>query len=886
MTSKNEDRTAPQSGAPTLSTPGSPHPSESDLRSESSGGDGELSAGYLIGGRFRIVGQLGSGGMGEVYRADDLELGSSVALKFLPLALASDTVRLEHLRNEVRVARQVAHPNVCQVYDIGDADGRPFLSMEYIDGEDLASLLRRIGRLPRDKAIELAGEICAGIAAAHELGVVHRDLKPANIMIDGRGRARVADFGLASALGESAHGRDLMAGTPIYMAPEQLAGAGASNRTDIYALGLVLYEIFTGRRAHDATTLAELKEQHTSSTPPTNPSALVDGLDPAVERVIMNCLAIEPEDRPPSVLSVMASLPGGDPLAAMLKAGEMPSPELVAASGRRGSLSPKRATQLAAIALAGIALSLWLFGRPSFGDVIGGVLPPEVLSHRAESLLADLGHGIEIADSAWGNDLDWELIPRFASGSPAERRELFRSDSKPPLRFWYRTSPEPMIPWNVSLPGLYAGNIVSPIDPPLTTPGMAFVRLGPRGNLLELRVASNPSSAHGAPPTHEAMIATVIQAAELDPSGIEEFTWTGTPQMPGSSTSAWRVTDRQAEVPPRVIVVTMAAGLPVWVKVTPSTAPMIDGRPTRAQDDLSLVFFGFFIGGALLAMHNFRLGQWDRRGSVRLATAAFILCLASELIGSHHSLDPIAEVRGFFAGVAYAATRGLMTWLLYVAIEPFIRKLHPRSLVSWSRLLSGRVTDPAVGRDVLVGLAVWATQNIALGVWIAARGSFGADLPYWAFVGGQTPLDTATFLAITLRLSVVSVGSALGFLLVYVVLRRLCGGLTQLAPIFLWIGTFLFFSSTYLSGLETVDQVAYGIISATGVTYLAFRHGLLTLAVNSFIANAIMFVIPTLDPTDWYFASTAIFVALVAGLTVFGVRVTCVPRTELRGYEA
>ena len=116
----------------------------------------------MIAGRFRIVGRIGSGGMGDVYRADDHELGTSVALKFLPIELAGDPVRLARLRNEVRVARQVAHPNVCRVYDIGDADGRPFLSMEFIDGEDLASLLRRIGRLPKDKAIELAREICAG----------------------------------------------------------------------------------------------------------------------------------------------------------------------------------------------------------------------------------------------------------------------------------------------------------------------------------------------------------------------------------------------------------------------------------------------------------------------------------------------------------------------------------------------------------------------------------------------------------------------------------------------------------------------------------------------------------------------------------------------------
>ncbi|MFQ5463178.1 MAG: serine/threonine-protein kinase [Phycisphaerae bacterium] len=167
--------------------------------------------------RYRIVGLLGKGGMGEVYRADDLKLRQSVALKFLPAALSKDSRRLERFHHEVRVARQVSHPNVCRVYDIGEAEGQPFISMEYVDGEDLASLLRRIGRLPQDKVLQIARQICAGLAAAHDKGVLHRDLKPHNVMIDGRGRVRVTDFGLAGFVEDFA-GRDVAAGTPAYMA--------------------------------------------------------------------------------------------------------------------------------------------------------------------------------------------------------------------------------------------------------------------------------------------------------------------------------------------------------------------------------------------------------------------------------------------------------------------------------------------------------------------------------------------------------------------------------------------------------------------------------------------------------------------------------------------
>src|SRR5258706_4309537 len=159
--------------------------------------DARFVPGEILADRYRIVGLLGKGGMGEVYRADDLKLGQPVALKFLPDHLLSDGAALARFHREVRVARQVSHKNVCRVYDIGEIDGRHFLSMEFIKGEELASLLRRIGRLPQDKAIQLARQICAGLAAAHDAGVLHRDLKPANIMIDGEGNARVLDFGLA-----------------------------------------------------------------------------------------------------------------------------------------------------------------------------------------------------------------------------------------------------------------------------------------------------------------------------------------------------------------------------------------------------------------------------------------------------------------------------------------------------------------------------------------------------------------------------------------------------------------------------------------------------------------------------------------------------------------
>src|SRR5262245_60612948 len=234
-------------------------------------GSARFAPGAIIAGRYRLVALLGKGGMGEVYRADDLTLDQPLALKFLPDGVAADAQHLAQFHNELRTARQVSHRNVVRLYDLGEADGRRFLTMEYVDGEDLASLLRRIGRFPQDRALAIARQLCAGVAAAHDRGVIHRDLKPHNVMIDGDGDVRITDFGIATAAADAG---GEFAGTPQYMAPEQLRGSAASVKSDIYALGLILFEVFTGRRVHDAKTIGELKALHDTGHI-TTPSSVV-----------------------------------------------------------------------------------------------------------------------------------------------------------------------------------------------------------------------------------------------------------------------------------------------------------------------------------------------------------------------------------------------------------------------------------------------------------------------------------------------------------------------------------------------------------------------------------------------------------------------------------
>ncbi len=373
--------------------------------------------GTVVADRYRVVGLLGRGGMGEVYRADDLKLGQPVALKFLPAGLERDQARLNRFLGEVRMSLRVTHPNVCRVYDIGDVDGEHFISMEYVDGEDLASLVRRIGRLPQDKAVEMARQLCAGLHAAHEEGILHRDLKPANVMLDGRGRIKITDFGLAG-LQESFKGADIGVGTPAYMAPEQISSREVTARSDIYALGLVLYELFTGKRAFSGRTPAELARAH-RDTPPTSPSSIITDLDATVESVILRCLEKDPLKRPPSALAVSAALPGGDPLAAALAAGETPSPEMVAEAGQNEGLNPMVAGACLTAFAIGLVLYLFTASRTQVTALTPLPNSPEVLVNEARELLARIGYELPPGDRTFG--FIWDACAAGCRGAHRDR---------------------------------------------------------------------------------------------------------------------------------------------------------------------------------------------------------------------------------------------------------------------------------------------------------------------------------------------------------------------------------------------------------------------------------------------------------------------------------
>ena len=243
--------------------------------------------------RYEVLGEVGRGGMGVVYRAHDRETDEVIALKALRPELAADTSLLERFKRELRMARRITHKNVCRVYDLHRSSALCFVTMEFVEGENLRSVLLRRGALGLEEGINAARQICAALREAHKQGIVHRDLKPENVMLDRFGTVKVMDFGIARSVGTDSTITVGTVGTPAYMAPEQAEGRAVDPRTDIYALGLVLYEVFTGVVAFTADTPIALvwKQVH---EPPVHPRDLEPSLPPTLEKAILKCLEKDP----------------------------------------------------------------------------------------------------------------------------------------------------------------------------------------------------------------------------------------------------------------------------------------------------------------------------------------------------------------------------------------------------------------------------------------------------------------------------------------------------------------------------------------------------------------------------------------------------------------
>ena len=257
----------------------------------------ELTTGATFAGRYQIIEELGKGGMGKVYKVHDTKIKEKIALKLIKPEIAKDKKTIERFSNELRLTRKIRHKNVCQMFDLGEDQGTQFITMEYVPGEDLRSSIRRFGQLPIGKSISIAKQICEGLAEAHRLGVVHRDLKSNNIMIDKEGNVRIMDFGIARSLeAKGITGAGVMIGTPEYMSPEQIEGKEVDQRSDIYSLGVILYEMVTGRVPFEGDAPFTIGMKHKGEMPQ-NPKEFNTQIPDDLIPVILKCLEKEKEKR-------------------------------------------------------------------------------------------------------------------------------------------------------------------------------------------------------------------------------------------------------------------------------------------------------------------------------------------------------------------------------------------------------------------------------------------------------------------------------------------------------------------------------------------------------------------------------------------------------------
>jgi len=776
--------------------------------------DTRFTPGTVLLNRYRVISLLGRGGMGEVYRAEDMKLGQQVALKFVPREFASNPSVLKHLVSEVRIGREVAHPNVCRLYDIVEFEGDHFIAMQYVDGEDLASLLRRIGRLPVEKAIDIARDLCAGLAAAHDKGVIHRDLKPANVMIDGKGRAHITDFGLAIA--SSDQQKHVIAGTPVYMAPEQLSGEQVTPSSDLYALGLILFEILTGKRMYDGASVTQIAHQHLQPKPRLTSS--VRDVPAAIDAIVMRCLEEEPANRPSSARHVLAALPGGDALEAAMAAGETPSPEMVAAAQKTGELPVHIAAGAVVLLIAMLIGVATLAPRTTLFSADRLRKTPEALSDRAEEIVHAAG----------------------VTGDPVDRDGFFfdRKDSasakiadRDRLAFIYRRS---SVPLSTSNPVM----VVRTDDPPLAYAKSASVRFASDGRLETLQVVPDESN-------HVASIDDLFRAAGFDRRQFHPVAPQIAPQAGADQRMAW---DGAAHIEAATY-----RGEVVWFDVNPrGVAP-----PSVAISGVGGIVFTFMfvstlLGGVFFGVRNLRRGRTDLRGGLR--AAIFILCttLASLFLGAHLTL--VSSGRHVTDLISQAAIDAITFFMMYLATEPYLRRFWPMPLVSWQRFIDGQWRDSLVGRDAGSGflLGIFSLLQMRLLLLFAHNGPPPTSSGFLSSLGSGSRA-----LAWILHVPAEGLNYALAAMFGVLIGRLFIKRPYLYLPIFVLMLTA---AMSPKSGNQMIDVVS-GMVNAVLMLYALHRGGLLMVAASWSAYHVFQGLALTLDWGAWY-GGMAMFTAL------------------------
>lgn len=813
---------------------------------------GQLDPGTMVSGRYTIVDLIGRGGMGIVYQAHDTVLNIQVALKFFH---STSTQSINRLLNEVRLARRVTHPYVCQVFDVSEDRGRHFIVMEHVRGEDLATLLRRIGRIPQDKVLVLAQQLCQGLAAAHAKGICHRDLKPANIMIDHAGDIKIMDFGIAASR-EIDDPAALAGGTPAYMAPEQLASAGSySEQSDVYAVGLVLYEALTGHPAFQAKTIYQLAGMMTKQRPEP-PSKLVPGIDMAVDRAIMSAIEPIPAHRPASALHLATMFPGVDALRMAGQAGVTPPADLVAGAPVGTSIHGKSLI-FNVLGLCAIMLAIWLTSDWNSTSIPHTTEPPAIMIEQAKNILDMAGYDetARVADYGYVND----------PTEPVRDQNLL---------FWYQrvymTDPPEMTKWMVHRTAEMREDARLPA---MEVFGVACVMLRFDRTVRHFQIATMY-------PLED------VKAAERPP----EPDWTQWFQAAGLNESRFRADALTS-------VTVLADRNRHWVEegcddVTQCRevhAASLTGRPTyfSLQNDIDkattlneelkaiqiqqfwvyLPFqFGLFLIALVLAVLHIRRKKCDLRGSFKLVMLLMITTLLVWIFRFGHVMHPSEIFAGWYYDLIILGP--LFVWVFYVGFEPLARRHVPHVLIDWNKMLRLRWRDPGIGKSLFAGALGGAVATLASRVdsKIAAwQGFVSIDAGMTASVV-DSALKLRYVIARCLSLIPTSVTFAIVGLFFFTIIRslihrdRVAAGVFALSYGLLW-GVFGYQSPwSFIILAPIVGVLSYVILA---------RRGLLATMTAFWVVFAIEAFPMTTDMLAWYAIPglTGLILAFAIGLT-------------------
>jgi len=592
----------------------------------------------------------------------------------------------------------------------------------------------------------------------------------------------------------------------------------------------------------------------------------VKDLNPVIERVILRCLETEPSARPATVLSVAAALPGGDPLAAALAAGETPSPQMVAASGETAGLRPRLAVACLASVLLGLGLVTFLGIHYSGLEKMRLELTPEVLRHKAREIIAQLGYPEKPLDSAFDlqNDSDFqEYVEKNDKPHPNWDAVLAARPSV--LRFWYRQSPDDMVAEGFRDQLLNPG-IVTRDDPPTVLSGMINVELDPQGRLTYFQaIPPQKESASGQSAAFDWNV--LFAAAGLDAAQFQKAEPMWNSLASSDARMAWTGTWPGTTRPLRVEAASWH-GKPVffaligdWTKPDRMKTEQSPGKKVRQILTIVLIV-GFFFGVIRVARLNYRQGRGDREGALRLACVMFALEILLWLCRGH--LVPSIDTLGvFIIAVSTALFVSGTTWMLYLALEPWVRRRWPQTIISWSRLLSGQFRDPLVGRDILFGVmlgVMWilifqfryipmmhmgAAPGIAQTEYVAGgREALGA----WLMQIPASILGTLGFFFLLLGLKLLLRKdwlAAIAFVAVY----ALPQGLT----------------SSYVA-VELPSQI---LVYAIAVL-IVYRFGLIPLACAIFTINMLGNVPFTADLSAWYMPTSVLALLSVVALAAWG----------------